>query len=105
MTQTLTQSDERMNVQLSLTVEVPQLDALRETLEKIGAQLMADMALLTQRIQEINTALQQESSEIQAVIAQLQTDTADQASVDMAVAQLTQIRDRIGGLVTPAPTP
>ena len=99
-----------MQVQLSLTIEAPQveaqLDALRQTIERIGAQLMADMALLTQRIQEVNAALQQESTEIQAVIAQLQTaDTTDQAVVDDAVAQLTLIRDRIGGLVTPTPTP
>lgn len=67
---------------------------------------MADMALLTQRIQEINTALQTESAEIQAVITQLQTaDLTDQVAVDDAVAQLTLIRDRVGGLVTPTPTP
>lgn len=94
-----------MHVQLSLTVDVPQLDALRDTLERLGAQCMENLELITQRIQEINARLDTESAEIQAVIASLQANPADQVTVDAAVADLTQIRDRIGGLVTPPPTP
>lgn len=89
-------------MQVAVSVDIPQLDALRTTLEQIGAQLMADFSLLTQTIADLTTTLDQELAEIQLI---LQADTLDQVQLDQAVAALADLRTRLAGAVTPPPTP
>jgi hypothetical protein len=86
-----------MDIHWTLTVQVPQLDALQQTLLDIGAQLMAELTGIQDAIVTLGTqqaagsdAIAAQLTAIADEISQITAETIAQADLD-ALAQ--QIRD------------
>lgn len=85
-------------LQVSITVEVPQLDALCQTLEKIGAQCMADFNAAVQVVGQLQSTVAQ-------IVTMLRDDTTDQAQLDQLVANLQNMQQQLANAVPEAPPP
>ena len=84
-----------LDIHWTLTVSVPQLDTLTDTLRSIGAQLMADLSgihdalvQLTEQQAQGSEAIAEQLSVIASEIEQLNAGSIDQADLDELAAQV-----------------
>lgn len=85
-----------MDLSFTLTVQVPQLDALVDVLTIQGAQIMAEFQGLNEQITKNLEALAEEAAAIRAL---LEAGAANQQQVDQATARLQEMENSIRGLV------
>jgi hypothetical protein len=87
-----------MQVALTMTVEVPQLERLCNLLEQFGGSVMADFsALIT------NMGAMQET--VAAILLEMQADTVDQQRVNTLAAALADMNQQLQAALPQPPPP
>ena len=94
---------------LALTVDIPQLEALRATIAQIGEQLVLNLTELRAVVTELSAGLDHHLTELEAL---MQSDVRDQQAIDEVVAALRGEQQRLADAIPdmptepePAPTP